>query len=171
MTTQAQSSKAISAKLKEVISTQTTNNDGIQQLLLDMTMHAISFSDVDGFRKLVQGVKGMDRKAIVKWAKEYAPVNFDREGKATLNKAKFKTLDYTDKTVKELPHWTDEAQTVSQATVKLDVFKRLKSLYKQATEPKENTEVLCTEAIEYIGSAIEKFERENGPLVGAEVSK
>lgn len=166
---QKKATQAINTAIDKVITSQEKQNDAIQTVLLKMTKHALEFRDVSSFTRLTGGLKGADRKAIVKWSTEHAPVKFSKDGNATLNKALCKELNeqYSPETYDTLPHWTEASATMPEVVAQLDVLKRMQSLLKQVEEPKKPVKLVNDGAAKFLKDAIAKFEREASPVTQA----
>lgn len=129
--------KQLNQKIAGVRKSAKAVRENIQVVLVNATAHAYEHGDVTFFTKLFDATIGVDRKAITKWAHEYAPVRLTEKG-FRLNKAKRAAMDFAtgEEVVEYLsdsencPNWWEAVDSAEQVARALDVSSRLESLAK-----------------------------------------
>ena len=142
-------------------------NDTIQNILVHSTFHAITFSDVSAFEALLVATKGSDRKAIMVWCKEFAPVNFDKNGKPSLNKSKFQELRTGETTFDQVlgyDHWTSYVPSVSQIAQSFDLLARAESIIKKNEEHDADVTIKNGDFATFLKDAVAKFKASQADL-------
>jgi hypothetical protein len=145
-------------------------NESIQTVLVNSTFHAIQHSDVSTFEALLYSTKGADRKAIMAWCKEFAPVNFNKDGKPSLNKSKFqelKTGETTFEQVSDYEHWTTYVPSVAQIAQSFDLLSRAESIIKKSDEHDASVKILNGDFASYLKDAVAKFKAAQSEVVNA----
>ncbi len=126
--------KQLDDAIKKLAGAQSKLAAEIHRVLCHATMHALGAGsgDVSAFDSILAATKGSDRKAIMVWAKEFAPVQF-LDGKAKLNKGKFKAMRedgaVTLQALLDGVTYLDYVPTVKQINAAFDVDARLAALF------------------------------------------
>lgn len=165
--------KQINSAIAKVGKAQDKTNADIHVLLCHLTMHALENSgDVDGFNRLLAAVKGTDRKAIVDWSVDFAPVKFSKDGKATLNQGRFKELTGVVSLAEliEGPTWLDGVKNMREVVRTLDIEARVASLLESLEKAQAEGKPVKNEGLaEYLRTALIRFasEKVEGAIVPA----
>lgn len=153
--------KQIDALIAEVGTVQDWNNSKIHVLLCHLTMHALENSgDVSRFDALLSAVKGTDRKAIVDWCVDFAPVKFSKDGTASLNKGRFKELTgvITLAELVEGPSWMDGVKNMREVVRTLDLEARVASLLDSLEKAKADGKPVKNEGLaDYLQTALLRY--------------
>lgn len=162
--------KQIQNAIDRLAKRQSDTNDVIQELLVQCTFHALytGNGNVTPFAYLVEHVVGVDRKAIMTWATNHAPVRFSvdpgtKKLAVKLNQGKFKEMRNAMMTMAELDamvHWTKYTPDPSEHAQTFDIEARALSLIKQYDEKKDNAKITLKNVgfVQYLKDAIAKYD-------------
>lgn len=126
--------KQINAKIAGVKKSTESLRSNIQTILINVAGQAFQHNDVDGYNRLVAATRGMNRKLIMKWASEFGFAQFDKDGKAKLNKTAKKNADFQsgEEVVMylalEAPEWHSPEDSPAAIAKQLDAAKRIAAL-------------------------------------------
>jgi hypothetical protein len=151
-------------------------NDRIQTALIQGTQHAVfaGNGDVSALDKLVQGTKGGDRKAIIKWLKKYSCIELGRKGApATLERDQFRALRKQFDTAaalvahyltEQVEHFVDMGDTTDGILAALDVDARVMGLLKTIKEAEASGREIVNKGLaKYLADAVDKYHAEKHP--------
>lgn len=131
--TEAQSKKAIVSAIEKVSNTQTRTNDDIQTILVACDAHARQFSgDVSLFQKLVESVKGADRKAMIEFINHKTVCKVEK-GLFSLNKGRYKNTTHSADDLNAVK-WYDYCKPVADLTRTLDPLELLGGIIKRLND-------------------------------------
>lgn len=158
--------KQLNTAIDSVAKKQQANNDAIQEVLVHASMHGFVHSDVSAFARLFNATKGADRKAIITWSKNHAPVTIAKDGAVSLNKTKYKesTGITLDEIAAQTP-WYDYVPSVAEVARSLDVLARAESLVNQAD--KAEGEIKNGDFVQFLKDAVSKFKAMNPSMEAA----
>ena len=124
------SAKTLNAKIDGLAKKHGAWRDEVQTVLVMCARNAFEHGNVDGFTRIVNVLKGADMKAIMLWAKTYAPATYHKqENKYTLNKS-FEG-EY-DEAYLMGQAWWNKATEAKGVVTEFDVLEAVQAMIKRA---------------------------------------
>ena len=128
--------KQLSPKIAGIRKSTASMRANIQEVLIHAAGNAFQSGDVTAFTKLFDATRGVDQKAIAKWAQTYGFATLKADGVFNLNKSMRKTADFVDGDavvayLETQPTWFELSASPKAIVKELDAVARIKSLTAQ----------------------------------------